>query len=128
VHFFLIAAARLRVAIREKAEAEKTLQVKRAEGEAEAKYLSGVGVACQRQAIVDGLRESVLTFSDNVPRTTPKEVMDMVLVTQYFDTMKEIGASSRNSTVFIPHGPGAVRDVTEQIRNGLLQGQTGHMN
>jgi hypothetical protein len=102
--------------------------VKRAEGEAEAKYLLGVGVARQRQAIVDGLRESVLTFSDNVPGTTPKEVMDMVLVTQYFDTMKKIGASSRNSTVFIPHGPGAVRDVAEQIRNGLLQGQAGHMN
>jgi hypothetical protein len=54
--------------------------------------------------------------------------MDMVLVTQYFDTMKEIGASSRNSTVFIPHGPGVVRDVAEQIRNHLLQGQAGHMN
>ncbi len=94
---------------------------------AEAKYLSGVGVARQRQAIVDGLRESVLAFSDNVPRTTPKEVMDMVLVTQYFDTMKEIDTSSKNSTVF-PHGLGAVRDVAEQIRNGLLQGQAGHMN
>ncbi len=45
MHFFLIAATRLRVATREKAEAEKTLQVKRAEGEAEAKYLSVVGVA-----------------------------------------------------------------------------------
>ncbi|KAH9547897.1 hypothetical protein CY35_11G059500 [Sphagnum magellanicum] len=122
------AAARLRVATQEKAEAEKTLQVKRVEWEAEVKYLSGVGVARQRQAIVDGLRESVLTFSDNVPGTTPKEVMDMVLVTQYFDTMKKIGASSRNSTVFIPHGPGVVRDVAEQIRNGLLQGQVGHMN
>jgi hypothetical protein len=52
--------------------------------------------------------------------------MDMVLVTQYFDTMKEIGASSRNSTVFIPHGPGAVRDVADQIRNGLLQGEAAH--
>ncbi len=55
--------------------------MKRAEGEAKAKYLSGVGVARQRQAIVDGLWESVLAFSNNVPRTTPKEVMDMVLVT-----------------------------------------------
>jgi len=36
--------------------------VKRAEGEAEAKYLSGVGVAHQHQAIVDGLWESVLAF------------------------------------------------------------------
>ncbi|KAL1291460.1 hypothetical protein HN51_059979 [Arachis hypogaea] len=116
------AAARLRVAANEKAEAEKILQIKKAEGEAESKYLSGLGIARQRQAIVDGLRDSVLAFSENVPGTTAKDVMDMVLVTQYFDTMKEIGASSKSSSVFIPHGPGAVRDIATQIRDGLLQG------
>ncbi|WVZ11546.1 hypothetical protein V8G54_016076 [Vigna mungo] len=115
------AAARLRVAANEKAEAEKILLIKRAEGEAESKYLSGLGIARQRQAIVDGLRDSVLGFSVNVPGTTAKDVMDMVLVTQYFDTMKEIGAASKSSAVFIPHGPGAVRDVATQIRDGLLQ-------
>ncbi|KAH9739963.1 Hypersensitive-induced response protein 2 [Citrus sinensis] len=115
------AAARLRLAANEKAEAEKILQIKRAEGEAEAKYLSGLGIARQRQAIVDGLRDSVLAFSENVPGTTSKDVMDMVLVTQYFDTMKEIGASSKSSSVFIPHGPGAVKDIATQIREGLLQ-------
>ena len=60
------AAQRLRAATAEKAEAEKILQVKKAEGEAEAKYLAGVGVARQRQAIVDGLRESVMGFSTQV--------------------------------------------------------------
>ncbi|KAG4207427.1 hypothetical protein ERO13_A03G064900v2 [Gossypium hirsutum] len=115
------AAARMRVAANEKAEAEKIQQIKRAEGEAESKYLSGLGIARQRQAIVDGLRDSVLGFSVNVPGTTAKDVMDMVLVTQYFDTMKEIGAASKSSAVFIPHGPGAVRDVATQIREGLLQ-------
>lgn len=116
------AAARMRVAANEKAEAEKILQIKRAEGEAESKYLSGLGIARQRQAIVDGLRDSVLAFSENVPGTTAKDIMDMVLVTQYFDTMKEIGASSKSTAVFIPHGPGAVKDVASQIRDGLLQG------
>ncbi|KAJ6421707.1 hypothetical protein OIU84_028984 [Salix udensis] len=118
------AAARMRVAANEKAEAEKILQIKRAEGEAESKYLSGLGIARQRQAIVDGLRDSVLAFSENVPGTSAKDVMDMVLVTQYFDTMKEIGASSKSSSVFIPHGPGAVRDIASQIRDGLLQGNS----
>uniref|UniRef100_A0A0D3H5Y3 Band 7 domain-containing protein n=1 Tax=Oryza barthii TaxID=65489 RepID=A0A0D3H5Y3_9ORYZ len=111
----------LRVAANEKAEAEKILQIKKAEGEAESKYLAGVGIARQRQAIVDGLRDSVLAFSENVPGTTAKDIMDMVLVTQYFDTMKEIGASSKSTSVFIPHGPGAVKDVAAQIRDGLLQ-------
>ncbi|OIW12438.1 hypothetical protein TanjilG_04187 [Lupinus angustifolius] len=116
------AAARMRLAANEKAEADKILQIKKAEGEAESKYLSGLGIARQRQAIVDGLRDSVLAFSSNVPGTSAKDIMDMVLVTQYFDTMKEIGASSKSSSVFIPHGPGVVRDVAAQIRDGLLQG------
>lgn len=120
------AASRLRIATNEKAEAEKILQVKRAEGEAESKYLSGVGVARQRQAIVDGLRESVLAFSSHVDGTSPKDVLDMVLLTQYFDTMKEIGQHSKNTTVFIPHAPGSVTEIASQIRNGFLQGQAGH--
>ncbi|KAF3444752.1 hypothetical protein FNV43_RR14445 [Rhamnella rubrinervis] len=120
------AAARMRVATNEKAEAEKIIQIKRAEGEAESKYLSGVGIARQRQAIVDGLRDSVLGFSVNVPGTTAKDVLDMVLVTQYFDTMKEIGGTSKSSAVFIPHGPGAVRDIATQIRDGLLQASSSH--
>ncbi|TVU06234.1 hypothetical protein EJB05_49435, partial [Eragrostis curvula] len=101
----------MRLAANEKAEAEKILQIKRAEGDAESKYLSGLGIARQRQAIVDGLRDK------NVPGTSARDVMDMVLVTQYFDTMKDIGASSKSSSVFIPHGPGAVRDIAAQIRD-----------
>lgn len=116
------AAARLRIAATEKAETEKIMQIKRAEGDAESKYLAGLGIARQRQAIVDGLRDSVLGFSVNVPGTTAKDVLDMVLITQYFDTMKEIGANSKSSAVFIPHGPVAVRDISDQIRDGLLQG------
>ncbi|CAK9137087.1 unnamed protein product [Ilex paraguariensis] len=120
-------ASRMREAANEKAEAEKILQIKRAEGDAESKYLAGLGIARQCQAIVDGLRDSVLGFSVNVPGTTSKDVMDMILVTQYLDTMREIGASSKSSSVFIPHGPGAVRDVASQIRDGLLQGNTAQL-
>lgn len=121
MYIIVSTAARLRVAANEKAEAEKILQIKKAEGEAESKYLSGVGIARQRQAIVDGLRDSVVAFSTNVPGTTTKDVLDMILVTQYFDTMKDIGASSKSSSVFIPHGPGAVKDIATQIQDGLLQ-------
>ncbi|KAJ7525074.1 hypothetical protein O6H91_17G035200 [Diphasiastrum complanatum] len=116
------AAQRMRMAAVEKGEAEKILQVKKAEGEAEAKYLSGLGIARQRQAITDGLRENVLMFSNEVPGTSAKDVMDMVMVTQYFDTMKDIGNSAKNTTMFIPHGPGHVSDIAEQIRNGIVQG------
>ncbi|XVF60472.1 hypothetical protein PTKIN_Ptkin08bG0049800 [Pterospermum kingtungense] len=117
------AASRMKVATAEKAEGEKIRQIKRAEGEAQSKYLSGLGVARQRQAIVDGLKDSVLAFSESVPGTSAKDVMDLVLVTHYFDTMKEIGASSRSSSVFMPHEPGAVKDISSQIQEGLQQAQ-----
>lgn len=54
------------VAAVEKAEAQKIQVVKAAEADAEAKYLQGQGIARQRQAIVNGLRESVLNFSNDV--------------------------------------------------------------
>ena len=71
---------------------------------AKSKYLARL------QAIVVQLRDSVLVLFVNVPRTTSKDAMDMVLVTQYFDTMKEIGALSESNSFFITHEPGAVKD------------------
>ena len=79
---------RLKYAVAERAEGDKILQVKSAEAEAEAKYLSGVGVAKQRKAIVDGLRTSIVDFSENIENTSTKEVMDLLLLTQYFDMVR----------------------------------------
>lgn len=111
-----------------KGEAEKILLVKKAEAEAEAKYLGGVGVAKQRQAITDGLRENIVNFSDKVEGTSAKEVMDLIMVTQYFDTIKDLGNSSKNTTVFIPHGPGHVRDISDQIRSGVMEASSSGLN
>ena len=60
---------RLKYSVAERAEGDKILQVKAAEAEAESKYLSGVGVAKQRKAIVDGLRSSIVEFADHVEGT-----------------------------------------------------------
>ncbi|KAI8008607.1 Hypersensitive-induced response protein 4 [Camellia lanceoleosa] len=122
------AAQRLQLASVYKGEAEKILQVKKAEAEAEAKYLGGVGVARQRQAITDGLRENILNFSHKVEGTSAKEVMDLIMITQYFDTIKDLGNSSKNTTVFIPHGPGHVRDIGDQIRNGMMEAASSQIN
>ncbi|CAH9072013.1 unnamed protein product [Cuscuta europaea] len=119
------AAQRMQLASVYKGEAEKILQVKRAEAEAESKYLGGVGVARQRQAITDGLRENILNFSHKVEGTSAKEVMDLIMITQYFDTIKDLGNSSKNTTVFLPHGPGHVRDIGDQIRNGMMEAAAG---
>ena len=37
-----------------------------------------MGVARQRQAIVNGLRDSIVDFSDGVEGTRPKDVMDLL--------------------------------------------------
>jgi len=116
------AAERLKQASKERAEAQKIKVVKAAEADAESKYLAGVGIARQRMAIVQGLRDSVQQFTGNVEGTTPKDVMDLVLVTQYFDTLKDLGASTEDNTLFIPHSPGAVATVAAEIRDGLMSG------
>lgn len=81
------AAQRVRVAASDKAEAEKILVVKAAEAEAESKYLAGVGIARQRQAIIAGLQDSVTNFTGKVEDVSPKDVLHLMILTQYFDAM-----------------------------------------
>ena len=96
------ASKRLKEASAEKAEGDKVLVVKSAEAEAESKYLSGVGVARQRKAIVDGLKGSIAGFTSNIAGTSPKDVVDLLLITQYFDMLRDIGSRPECSTVYIP--------------------------
>ncbi|MCB2212076.1 SPFH domain-containing protein [bacterium] len=117
------AAQRMRVAATERGEADRILKVKSAEGEAQSKALQGRGIADQRQAIVAGLRDSVDEFRKSVPGTTAKDVMNLVLMTQYFDMLKEIGASSRTNAILIPHSPGNLTSLTEQMRNAMMESE-----
>lgn len=114
------AAQRMRIAATEKGEAERILKVKSAEAEAQSKALQGKGIADQRRAIVEGLRESVDEFQRTVPGASAQDVMNLVLMTQYFDTLKEIGASSQTNTILIPHSPGSLSDITQQMRNAMI--------
>jgi regulator of protease activity HflC (stomatin/prohibitin superfamily) len=114
------AAKRLREAAQERGEADKILKVKAAEAEAESKALQGRGIADQRRAIIDGLRESVDQFAQTISGTTPESIMQLVLMTQHYDTVKEVGASSRANTIFIPYTPGAMQDLGAQMRDALI--------
>jgi len=118
-------AKRLKFAVAEKAEGQKILQVKSAEAEAEAKYLSGVGVAKQRKAIVDGLRTSIVDFSDGVKGASSKDVMDLLLLTQYFDCVKDVGTANHCKTTFVPsNGFGSGNGM----RNSLLQADAAKLS
>src|SRR5579863_7948160 len=114
------AAQREQVAANARGEAEKILVVKKAEAEAESKALQGQGIANQRKAIIEGLQVSIEQFQKVVEGASAKEVMQLVMVTQYFDTLKSIGESARTNTLFLSHSPGAVKDVSDQILDSML--------
>src|ERR1022692_131440 len=114
------AAQREQVAANARGEAEKILVVKKAEAEAESKALQGQGIANQRKAIIEGLQNSVEQFQRAVEGATSKEVMQLVLVTQYFDTLKSIGESDKTNTLFLTHSPAAVKEVSDQILESML--------
>jgi len=114
------AAQREQVAATARGEAEKILVVKKAEAEAESKALQGRGIANQRKAIIEGLQVSIEQFQKVVEGASAKEVMQLVMVTQYFDTLKSIGESDRTNTLFLSHSPGAVKEVSDQILESML--------
>ena len=117
------AAQREQVAASARGEADKILVVKKAEAEAESKALQGQGIANQRKAIVEGLQVSIEQFQKVVEGASPKDVMQLVLVTQYFDTLKSIGESDKTNTLFLAHSPAAVKDVSDQILESMLVAQ-----
>lgn len=111
------AATRMRAAATQKAEAEKIIQVKNAEAEAEAKALQGQGIANQRQAIIKGLQESVAGLKD-ATGADAQQVMSLILMTQYFDTLKGLGGNGTH-TILMPHQPGALGDIQGQLLAAL---------
>lgn len=116
------AAQRERIAAQEKGEAEKILKVKQAEAEAESKKLQGQGIANQRKAIVEGLRDSVEQFRQAVDGATARDVMQLVLITQWLDTLKEVGSNTRSNTILLPHSPGALADIAQQLQTAVMTG------
>merc|ERR550514_465763 len=126
-------AKRLRAAAFDAGEAVKIKAIKEAEAEAsrteiqakasaEAMHLSGVGIARQRQAIMEGLRESVNAWGTEVDDVQPKQVLDLMIVTQYFDMMKEVGSNTRSNALFLNHSPGALDELAASVSKGFISG------
>lgn len=109
---------RLREAANQKAEAEKILVVKAAEAEAEAKALQGKGIAEQRKNIIDGLAETAEKMAKGLDIKS-EDVLTLILLTQYFDTIKEAGAEK---VILMPHSPSGLVDLKGQIREAIISG------
>ena len=111
------AAQREREAAISLAEAEKIKIVKQAEAEAEYKRLQGEGIAAQRKAIVDGLVQQYELLRD---AGVGNQAQEMLLLTQYFDTLQEVAKSSNTQTLLLPSNPGGVSDAMAELRNSLF--------
>ena len=110
------AAKRNKDALSEDAEGRKIAKIKDAEAEKESKRLQGEGVANQRLAIIKGFADSVDDFSNTLEDVSPIEIMQFVLLTQHYDTIKDIG--EKNSSLIVPYSPGSLKDLQQQMMEG----------
>ena len=114
------AAKRMKEAAKEEAAAAKIRVVAAAEADMESKRLAGEGIAQQRIAIANGLKESVaevkLAMEDHV---TSQDVMNMLFMTQHYETVAKL-SENNTSTIFMPYSPDNVGDLQMQIQSSLL--------
>ncbi len=112
------AAKRNKEAITEDSEGRKIAKILDAEADKESKRLQGEGVAEQRLAIIKGFADSVEDFSKTLQGVSPIEIMQFVLLTQHYDTIKEIG--EKNSSIIVPYSPGNLQNLQQQLMEGNL--------
>ena len=73
------------------------------------------------------MQVSIEQFQKVVDGASSRDVMQLVLVTQYFDTLKSIGESDRTNTLFLSHSPGSVKEVSDQILESMLVAQRANV-
>merc|ERR1712060_266663 len=94
------ASQRQRQASVEQGEAQKVLLVKKAEAEAESKYLSGQGLSRMRIEIAKGFKQSIDAMSDG--GLDAKESMNMMITTQYVDMLKDFATNPNKTAIMVP--------------------------
>jgi len=119
----VVASEKEKIATVNRAQADKAAKILSAEAEARTRELEGEGIAAARRAIVEGLRQSVDEFQEAIQDTDARELLTVVLMTQYMDTIKEAASKSRNTFV-LPSSPAQVAVIEDQMRQALI-GHTG---
>jgi regulator of protease activity HflC (stomatin/prohibitin superfamily) len=110
----VIASKRLQEAANYEAEANKILKVKAAEADRESRKLSGLGVAEEREAIINGLKSSI----ENMKQATGGEtqsVMNVVLLNQYMDMIRTVGSTQNTKVIFLNSNPGSIDGMMKQL-------------
>lgn len=114
-------AEREKVAAEYEAEAERIKIVAKAKAEAESKQLQGKGIADQRREIARGLEESVKVL--NGVNINSQEASSLIVVTQHYDTLSSIGASSRSNLILLPNNPSAASDMLTNTITSFVASQ-----
>ncbi|WP_295231922.1 SPFH domain-containing protein [uncultured Chryseobacterium sp.] len=107
------AAEREKTAAEYESEAQRIRIVAVAKAEAESKKLQGQGIADQRREIAKGLEESVRVL--NSVNINSHEASALILVTQHYDTLQAVGASSRSNLVLLPNSPTAASNMLNDL-------------
>ena len=101
-------------------EAKKILSVKEAEADQESKRLQGLGIAQQREEVAKGLKRSVDEFQLALgTKSDPNEIMNIILMTNYFDTLKAIGEGPNSKVLMMDGTPEGIKTVRQQIISGI---------
>jgi regulator of protease activity HflC (stomatin/prohibitin superfamily) len=119
----VVASQRLREAAMNEAEARKVRVVKEAEAEKDSRILMGEGVAGERQAIIDGLKKSIDDMK-TIKGLDTHEVMNLIVLSQYFDTIRSVGGSTNTKVMFLNPAPNGASDIIQQLTSALESTET----
>jgi regulator of protease activity HflC (stomatin/prohibitin superfamily) len=110
----VVASEQLKKAAAYKGDAVYIQAVKEAEAEKERKRLQGEGIALEREAIAKGLKESI-EIVKNATGQNSREIMALLTLNQYLDTMKNLGDDSRAKVIFMDTNVRTATNMTEQL-------------
>jgi regulator of protease activity HflC (stomatin/prohibitin superfamily) len=110
----VVASLQLRKAAENKGEAIKIQAIKEAEAEKERKRLQGEGVAQEREAIAKGLENSIATLQ-KVSKMNDKEIMAILSLTQYLDTLKSVGNTNNAKVIFMDSSVSKTKDLMQEL-------------
>ncbi|MGM0481510.1 MAG: SPFH domain-containing protein [Pseudomonadota bacterium] len=108
------AAERERRAAEHKAEAEKIMKVKQAEADKESKILQGEGIAGQRRAIAEGLRDSIAMVTNENANISSRDVIDLLKFTNYVDVLGSFD-NSASKVIMLPQPTGQLDSLSPDI-------------
>ena len=114
------AAQRQLEATKAKAEADKIVKIKEAEGQKESMKLLGEGIAEQRKAIAKGLRKSIEDVKEGTDDSMSNEyISSLVMMYQYLDTLDNMTKNGKSNVIFTPNSPKGFNNLSTEMISAL---------